>query len=75
MPDPRYNKINNDVRLNPKLYARWDRVFMMFGSTMNGLQGQITDLEKVEEAWKWCKEKTKELIDELYAENEEEQPL
>ena len=34
-----------EQRLGMRKYAKYDRSFMLFGSTMNGLQGYITILE------------------------------
>ncbi len=62
-----------ETRLNPKLYATWDRCFMIFGSLCNGLQNIITEKNKEEItnwAWDFAKEKSAEWINELYAKNE-----
>ena len=60
-----------EQKLNLKNYAIWDRSPMLFGSVMNRLQGTpYKSTAELEEIWQWCKEKTTELIDELYAKNE-----
>ena len=64
---------NPDKKLNPVLYAIWDRVFMYYGSTMNSLQHIITkdNWEEISRtAWALAQEEVEELIYRLYGENE-----
>lgn len=61
-------------KLDPKLYSIFDRVYMAFGSIMNSCQHIITPENKdqiTEWAWNFALEKTTELLNELYKENEE----
>jgi hypothetical protein len=62
-------------RMNSKNYQVWEKQYMVFGSIMRGFSGQL-EQENWEEisqkAWDWAKTRTKELIEELYRNNEEE---
>ena len=70
---PILEKESQDKKLNPFLYAIWDRVFMCYGSTMNSLQHIITK-ENWEEisrkVWQLSQEEVEELLTRLYAQNE-----
>lgn len=55
--------------LTKKEYAKYDRIFMAFGSLMNSLQHIINEKNKEEIAnwaWEWSKTKVSALVDELY---------
>mgnify|MGYP001593506910 CR=1 FL=1 len=64
---------NKDGKLNPFLYAIYDRVFMHYGSTLNGLQNALTEKnwkEIVMEAWQLSQNEVENMVSRLYAENE-----
>ena len=64
---------NPSNKLNPALYMAWDRVFMIYGSTLNGLQHVLTEKnwqETCEQAWHFSEVMVRDLVERLYAENE-----
>lgn len=62
----------SDEKLGSKKYAQWDRTFMIFGSICNMSQHIITEKNKqeiVDWAWENAKQKTEQLLNELYNDN------
>ena len=66
----------SEDKLNSKLYAKYDKQFMVFGSMMNGSQeyiGKMPSSEHVEKftelMWLKAQALTGEFIDRLYEEN------
>lgn len=60
-------------KMGSKQYAKYDRLFMAFGSIMNGLQGQLTteNWEPIaDKVWSWVEKRVSKYVDTLYAENE-----
>ena len=65
-----------DEKLNSKLYARYDKQFMVFGSMMNGSQEYIGKMGTPEEVtlftelmWKKSQVLVGEFVEELYEQN------
>lgn len=64
--------------LTKKNYSKFDRTFMIFGSIMNASQHIITEKNKqeiIDWAWTNATEKTAQLVDELYNNNDDDQSL
>ena len=66
--------INMNDRLSTRLYQKQEKIFMAFGSVMNGWQPYISSLRKDEmeqetlRAWDIAKRLVSGYLDELYAE-------
>jgi hypothetical protein len=60
-------------KMDSKSYAVFDRTYMAFGSVMNGLQQRMSTMNQreldttINFYWKWAKQRTAELVDEMYA--------
>ena len=68
--------MNDNERMNAKQYAKFEKTYMAFGSTMNGLQRRFLTLSSKDAqalhdyTWEWSKRKVSEFVDEIYKEME-----
>lgn len=65
-----------EEKLNSKLYAKYDKQFMVFGSMMNGCQEYIGNMKDSKEVelftelmWKKSQAFVAEFVDDLYQKN------
>lgn len=64
---------NAEQKLSPSNYAKYDRPFMLFGSVMNALQGNLNEenwQQVADKVWEWAKIKVDVLVDDLYSRQE-----
>lgn len=59
-------------RMSPKNFAKFDKTYMAFGSSLNGLQGLIAlqspqdAMDTIRMAWKWAREAVSQHVDDMY---------